>query len=271
MLLIAKACSITRRIQKLDALGRRLPLNHPIHPDVIAELNNRMAGYRGEKSLDFYLSVLPDSKYYIFHGLRLKYRKYFFQIDNFLLNSSFGLILEVKNMAGELRFEKKFNQMIQTKKNSSDRKTNPVLQAKLQAFKLKKWFKEHNCPDIPIYYLFVNSNTKTIISSEPGNEQINRYICNSEVLIDKIAQIENINKSEILSSKEIRKVKRLLITNHTPENPDILQQFKLSQNDIPTGVQCPKCNCLPMVYISRLVALSKMQGKIKNSPYSRGQ
>ncbi|WP_045523528.1 nuclease-related domain-containing protein [Neobacillus niacini] len=246
--MISKPCEITIRIEKLQALDRRLAPYHQVHPEVTTELSNRMAGYRGEKSLDFHLSMLPDKKYYIFHGLRLLYRNYFFQLDNFLLCSAFGLNLEVKNMGGELHFEKKFNQMVQTKKDSSARKTNPVLQARLQAIKLKKWLKEHNCLDIPIYYLFVNSNSKTLIISEPGNEHITQHICNSEFLIEKIAQIETNNKTDLLDPKELRKIKRLLLNNHTPENPDILQHFNLTPKDIPTGVHCPGCSFLPMKY-----------------------
>ncbi|HEY2422156.1 MAG TPA: nuclease-related domain-containing protein [Neobacillus sp.] len=264
--MIAKECSITLRIQKLEALLKgRLSPQHLKYSEVAAEYSNRMAGYRGEKSLDFHLSMLEDSKYYIFHGLRLLYRNYYFQIDNFLLCSSFGLILEVKNMAGELRFEKKFNQMFQKKKESIERKTNPVLQAKLQAIKLKKWLKEHNCPEIPIYYLFVNSNAKTIIMTEPGNEQINRFICNSEFLIEKITQLENANKTEILDSKELRKIKRLLLANHTPENPDILAHFNLSKKDSLTGVQCPECNYLPMYYKGGLWVCPKCRKKSKTA------
>lgn len=248
MHLIAKDWALSIRIQKLQALEQRISPLHPIYPDVKAELSNRLAGYRGEKSLSFHINQLPDSKYFIFHGLRLLYKKYYFQIDNLLLCSAFGLILEVKNMGGELRFEKNFNQMIQTQKDNRIRRTNPVLQAKVQAIKLKKWLMVNNCPKIPIYYLFVNSNPNTIIVSEPDNERTNQLICNSEFLIEKIIQIENVNKKEILDSKQLRRIKRLLLAKHTPENPNILQHFNLTQYDILTGVQCPSCNYLPMIY-----------------------
>jgi hypothetical protein len=248
MHLIVLKRSLPPRIKKLDALSRRLPVNHPLYPEVETELNNRMAGYKGEMSLDFYLSMLEESKYYIFHGLRLLYQKYYFQIDNFLLCSGFGLILETKNMGGELRFEKKFYQMFQTKKDISERKINPVLQAKLQAIKLKRWLREHGCKEVPIYYLFVSSNPKTVIISEPGNEEMNYYICNSEFLLEKINRIANNNKTEILNGKEIRKMNRLLLKNHTPEDPNILEYFNLPPKEIPSGVQCPKCNYFPMNY-----------------------
>lgn len=265
MHLIAKDWALSIRIQKLQALVTRISPLHPIYPEVTAELSNRMAGFRGEVSLRYHLSQLSDSKYYIFHGLRLLYKKYYFQIDNLLLCSAFGLILEVKNMSGELRFEKNFNQMIQTKKEHSSRKTNPILQAKVQAIKFKKWLKEHNCPEIPIYYLFVNSNPNTIIISEPGNERNNQFICNSESLVDEITKIENINNKEIMDSKVLRKIKRLLLAKHTPENPNILQHFKLTQSEILSGVQCPICNDLPMVYSSGNWNCSKCKAKSKTA------
>ena len=51
-----------------------------------------------------------------------------------------------------------------------------------------------------------------------------------------------------LDAKELRKLKRLLISKHTPENPDILKHFNLSPKDILTGVKCPTCSFLPMNY-----------------------
>jgi hypothetical protein len=55
-------------------------------------------------------------------------------------------------------------------------------------------------------------------------------------------------KMDKLDAKELRKLKRLLLSKHTPENPDILKQFNLSPIEIPTGVKCPTCNFIPMEY-----------------------
>ncbi|MGG1676754.1 nuclease-related domain-containing protein [Neobacillus sp. NRS-1170] len=92
-ILFAKEIQITPRIEKLEALTRRLSTFHPKWPEVMADFKGRMAGFRGEKSLGFYLSMLSDSKYLIFHGLRLLYRQYYFQMDFFLLCSAFGIVL----------------------------------------------------------------------------------------------------------------------------------------------------------------------------------
>ncbi|WP_223591718.1 nuclease-related domain-containing protein [Neobacillus bataviensis] len=214
----------------------------------MADYKGRMAGFRGEKSLGFYLSMLSNSKYLIFHGLRLLYREYYFQMDFFLLCSAFGIVLEVKNMSGELSFEKEQNQATCKRNGNEERIKNPVLQAKLQARKLKNWLREHNCPDFPILYFFINSNDRTIIRTEIRNEQITQHICNSKNLLEKIDQIEKYYKVEKLNKKELNKIKRLLLTNHTPDNPDILKTYHLSPNDIQTGVQCPESCSIPMVY-----------------------
>ncbi|MEH7334247.1 nuclease-related domain-containing protein [Neobacillus drentensis] len=247
--MFAKECEISERIQKYEALLARLQPNHPILPTVLAEYKTWLAGYKGEKSLVFYLSMLPDPKYLIFHNIRLLLGKYFFQIDYLILCEAFVLVLEVKNRIGEYFFEKYLNQATLKYNGQDERVKNPVLQARLQAMKLKKWLQKHNCPDIPVYHLFVNSNGKATIRVERGNEQILQNICNSESLIEKITQIANYNKKEILDLKEIRKMKRLILTNHTPEDFEILNHFHLLPNDIPSGVQCPPpCNFIPMKY-----------------------
>lgn len=246
--LIAKECKVSLRIQKYEALERRIRANHPIRPLLADEYHNWMAGYKGEKSLEFYLSMLPDEKYLIFHNLRLLLGKYFFQMDYLLLSAAFGLILEVKNRKGTYLFEKHLNQVTLKTPEKEERIKNPVLQAKLQASKLKKWLAKHNSPDFPIHYLFVNSNNKAVIRTESGHEQILRYICNSESLVDKITLISNYEKREIVDTKTLRKLKRLLLSSDTPEIFDILEHFQFTPHDIITGVQCPECGFLSMMY-----------------------
>ncbi len=249
MQLFVKECVVPLRIKKYEALLRRVAENHPMRPTILTEYKNWMAGYHGEKSLDFYLRMLPESNYLIFHNIRLKSGKYFFQMDFLLLTAAFALVLEVKNRTGEYLFQKYLNQTILHVNGSQERIKNPVLQARMQALKLKKWLKEHHCLDIPIHYLFVNSNQKATIRVDPGHESILAYIINSEGLIEKISQIASQNKHAKLDKKELNKVKRLLLTNDIPENPDLLERYHLCQNDLLTGVRCPGCNCLSMKYV----------------------
>lgn len=248
MSLIAKECQPSFRLEKYEAYDRRIPKSHPIRAEFQAEYKNWLAGYKGEKSVMFYLSMLPEEKYHIFHDLRLKLGNYYFQIDFLLLCSSFGLALEIKNRIGEYHFQKDCNQTTLKINGNEERIKNPVLQARIQARKLKKWLQKHNCPDVPIYYLFVNSNERATFKIETGNEQIIRSLCHAESLLEKISVIENYSKEEKLDAKDFKKIKRLLISSHTPDNPDLMQHFNLSSDDIITGALCPLCLFLPMKY-----------------------
>lgn len=246
--MIAKECQPSIRLQKYEVMDGRIPWNHLIRPTFQTEYKNWLAGYKGEKSLMFYLSMLPEEKYHIFHDIRLKLGKYYFQIDFLLLCSSFGLVLEVKNRIGEYNFQKDFGQTILKVNGAEERIKNPVAQARIQARKLKIWLQKHNCPDVPIYYLFVNSNERATFKIEPGNEQIIRTLCHAESLLEKISTIDNESNVKKLDAKDLKKIKRLLLSSHTPDNPDLLQHFELSPNEIPTGVHCPDCRFLPMKY-----------------------
>ncbi len=247
--MIEELSSIPIRMEKLEALlNGRLSPNDPILPEIAAEHRKWQAGYRGEKAVELYLKMLPETRYYIFHSLRLRLGEFFFQIDYLVLCAAFAIALEVKNRAGELNFKKNFNQTTCKKNGEEERIQNPVLQVRLQAIKFKAWLQEYHFTEIPVYYLFVNSNGKTLIAADPGNETITSHICNSEFLLEKIEQLASYNQAAKLDSKELRKIKRLLLIKHTPENLDILKQFNLSPKDILTGVKCPKCDSLPMDY-----------------------
>ncbi len=56
--MIIKERHIPLAILKLEALLRRLPSNHSKIPQIKDELGKRMAGFKGEVSLDFPLDVI---------------------------------------------------------------------------------------------------------------------------------------------------------------------------------------------------------------------
>ncbi|MGM0874073.1 MAG: hypothetical protein ACQEWV_04595 [Bacillota bacterium] len=67
--MIIKEKELPIKIKKLEALLRRLPKGHSKCSYVEEEFAKRMAGYKGEKSLEYYLSFL-DEDFHIFHDLR---------------------------------------------------------------------------------------------------------------------------------------------------------------------------------------------------------
>ena len=262
--MIEKECKIPIRIKKLKALDRRLPTSNLRKMDVVTEYNNRMAGYNGEKSVEFHLDPIAQSpKYHIYHDIRLSSGKYYFQIDFLILTNNYGLVLEVKNRSRDWYFNQ-LNQASFLINGVRVKTNNPVLQAKNQARKLKKWLEEHHCEEMPIHYLFVNSHETSRIICEDGNHQI-KDICNSEGVLDKIEQIDHLYKEEKLTKQDLRKMKRLILAEHTPDDPDILKYFNLSPNELLPGVQCliPKCNGTPMKYYYGVWTCPKCKEKSK--------
>lgn len=59
------------KIEKLETLLRRIVHTHPTRAKVERWLGRSNAGEWGERSLDYYISFLPDKEYLIFNGIRL--------------------------------------------------------------------------------------------------------------------------------------------------------------------------------------------------------
>lgn len=81
---------------------RHLPPGHARQPAIIADIKKIKAGYNGEYRVFQSLKSLPEKEYLLFHDLHLFGSPFPFQMDILILTSSFLLILEVKNMAGEI-------------------------------------------------------------------------------------------------------------------------------------------------------------------------
>lgn len=93
---------------KLEVLLRRLPKEHSIRSTVESDFMKIKSGYVGEKKVDYYLNFLPKKEYSIFHNIRLKSEDHFFQIDTLIITSKYILLLEIKNMLGNLMFDRNF-------------------------------------------------------------------------------------------------------------------------------------------------------------------
>lgn len=245
MHLIMKECKKSLRMQKFEALLRCVEDNHWQRYEIAAEYNNWLTGFRGEESVMFHLDLVSNSDYRIYHDIRLPLGKYFFQIDIVLICTRYILVIEVKNRAKDWYFAKLLNQVTIDGKRTK----NPILQAKAQSIKLKRWLAENHFTDLPIIYLFVNSNERSKIHID-YDHKYSRSVCNSEQLLEKIEQIEKQNPTDTIDEKELRKINRLLLTKNTPDNPDLLQHFKLSSQDLMTGVRCmtQKCKSATMRY-----------------------
>lgn len=250
MHLFLNEVKIPKRALIAEAALRRIDKNHSARKEIEEDYAIRMAGYRGEKSVDYYLKNLPETHYDIIHGLRLPSENSFFQIDTLILSTSFAYILEIKNIAGILHFEKNLGQFLRiTPENQKkERFRNPIQQAKIQHAKLQKWLYQHGYRNFPVDYVVVNSNARTIITTDPGNEAILTKVCNSETIEDKIIQTTQRFHKECINHPQVKKLEQQLLHEHTEPEHSVKQLYNINSGEIPTGVQCPKCLFIPMSY-----------------------
>ncbi|MCC3356067.1 NERD domain-containing protein [Bacillus sp. REN16] len=248
-----KELKIPRRVRKLKALIKRLVETYPRYQEISDEYGRRMAGYRGEQSLQYYLTFLIEKNYLIFHNLRLPdiSGKHYFEIDILLISPTFILIIDAKHYRGELYFDGKFDQLIQTYKDTRKSYQCPVAQITRHQQQLNRILKTFKIPTIPIETLVIFTNPNTIIDASTNFKHYQKVI-KSPSFIQKIELYEKRNNQDVFDKKQIQKLSKLLLKHHTPHDEDILKHFGITPASLIKGVFCPKCGRLPMVRSERL-------------------
>jgi hypothetical protein len=233
-------------MQKVQALLHRLPEGHPTRPEVEREYSRRKAGLKGEREIDYYTSLLPEEDYLIFYSLRLPYLSNFFQIDTLLLSSRFALLIEIKNLSGELFYDQHTHQLIKTVNGNVEALSDPIAQVKRQKYQFKRILTNLLPNSFPIEHLVVLSNQSSILKTNPGGEAIFKEIMFGGNLIFRINEMENCHKKQLITASQLKKVTDTLLKCHQPYNHNILEQYSILVRDILPGVRCPSCNCLQM-------------------------
>ncbi|WP_053073881.1 nuclease-related domain-containing protein [Bacillus sp. LL01] len=235
-------------IRKLEALLRRIDKNHPKRPQIEQDLAKRMAGYKGELSMEYHLSFLDERKYYIFHALRLQSStNYYFQMDVLLLTSKYFLIIEIKNIIGQVSFENHFAQFIRTLNGIEEGFYNPLDQVKKQKLRLDSFIENHKmkCPPIKSFVCF--TNPQTIIRSD-SRVKDSHSVMHAHNLFSKVEELELEQQFDtpVFTQKELLKISRKLLKKHCEEDINILERYDLKPEEIIRGVQCPGCSIIPM-------------------------
>lgn len=238
--------NIPLKAQKIEALLRRLPSTHTKRHELETELAKVLAGYRGEESLNYYLSLIDQDNFCIIHDLRLPDQNgYHFQLDTLIITPSFFLIIESKNYAGELQFDFEHQQLIRRYQDKEEIFPDPLVQVELQSMQLKRWLVKNKYPIPPIETLVIITNpTATIRTSSQNPKHISR-LTRSSYLPIIFKQIQEKHQEVPFASKQLHKLVKLLVRTHSSLNPDTLQQFEINKEEISNGVHCPNCGFLP--------------------------
>jgi hypothetical protein len=241
--LFARERVIPLKIKQIEALLRNLRQNHFKEPLIQQDLKKRIAGFNGEKAVDYHLSFLTDKRYLIFNDLRLPLTPHFFQIDSLIVTPFYCLILEIKNISGTLMIDPEFNQLTKHYNGIETGFTDPISQAQRQKLFLQRFFYDNKLVKPPIVFLVVISNPNTILKMAKGQTLSPPYtkIIHAQNLISEISKLNNLYTNEIASKKDISKIKRCLLNSHEPGYTNILNQYGIDGAELFKGVQCESC------------------------------
>ncbi|PAQ13273.1 nuclease [Bacillaceae bacterium SAOS 7] len=243
--MLVKARIIPLKISMLEALKRNLPEHHMKHPVIEDELAKSRAGYRGEQSIDYHLSFLPDD-HRILHNVRLSSGDYFFQIDTLIICPNVIVILEVKNIAGKLFFDEAFHQLIRTTEEKEEAFADPILQVRRQQRQLESWLASCKIPAMPIVPFVVISNPNTIIKNNHTHKTVLQIVTHASAIPFKFDHLHKSYPNERLTQTEMSKLSQLLLKHDQPYLPDVLGQLQISEDELLTGAKCEKCHHQPM-------------------------
>lgn len=249
--MIVKPLELPYRILALESLESRLAPNDLRIPEVQLELKKRYAGYYGERSLRFYFEKLPEKDYLIFHNLRLEIGGTFFEIDVLILNVRYALILETKNIYGEIHFDTQFNQLIRTWNGKKEVIENPLDQARYHAYLLNNWLNDNLGFNLPIDYLAVISNSSTTITTDPGKAHLFKKVIHSNKLLSNIKEIDRKFGKEFVDLSSLKKMKNKLLKKHVEPGYQVLKRFGIRPEEIRKGIQCKNCKKFDMIRANR--------------------
>lgn len=205
------------------------------------------AGYRGEKNADYILSTYPHKNAFIFQGIRLKVGPFHFQIDTLLVTPKFILIIEIKNLKGELEYNPKTQQLIQIDGDQKKGQKNPILQAETQKRHLTLWLQQSGFPPMPIETIGVSTNPSSILSYKDETTLPLKFV-QLESLPTILDQLYETFDKGIYDSTTIRKLNKKLIKDNSPHKPDLINQFNIKSHHLIKGIVCNECDTFPIQY-----------------------
>lgn len=239
--MIAKKYSTTAYMEALQSLIKRLKKNHPKYLNIQEEILQKTAGDFGEEAVMRILEQvkLPYS-FYVFHNISLLSES-LIQLDILIISPYYALILEVKNIKGELTFTINPPQLVRRLENGKINVFDcPSLQLEEYEYQLNLVFQKNNIP-LPVFGAIVFAFSTSYIQASPSKttiltrKQIKPYLR------------EMNTERPFLSNIELNLIKNYILNAHKEFQPfPLIKHFSINPDSIIHGVECSNCNLIGM-------------------------
>ncbi|MEK3976099.1 nuclease-related domain-containing protein [Psychrobacillus sp. FSL K6-1267] len=239
--MIIKKYTESQQLKAMKLLLNRLPMKHPLYSKIGMEIQTTMAGDYGEEMVyrELERMHLPYN-YYLFHKIMIRTEK-LFEIDYILLTPFGAIVLEVKNIIGELEFQVNPSQLVQTKDNGEIKKYPcPVNQLNEYIYLLSNFF-SHNNLSIPVFGAIVFTSKNSYVKTTT-NETTILYKKDLYSFLRKLQ-----NKPSTVTNSKLSQIKNLILKyNSSYDFFPLTKHYYIEPSDLILGVACEKCGQVGM-------------------------
>ena len=236
--------SLTR--EGIISAQNRLSCSHSILPLLSSKQASLEAGIGGEERVAETFRKHPFSfEHRIFHDLSPSSDEKF-QNDSWFMTPSYGVVFEVKNIAGVLEFRDNPPQLIRTRENGQrDGFESPVVQLERNRELMRAWLRRHNI-NFPIFGAVVLAYPKQIVAVPPAKTKV-LFPNLIPTYIRSIPQ-----QAKKLDPDTFNWLTTELLNSHHRFIPKpICESYHIPFGDIKPGVICKTCGRIGMVKTPR--------------------
>lgn len=240
---IAIKISLLSQVEALSLLLARLSPQHPQRQFLEQQLSWATAGKRGEERIkrkfnEFYM----EEDFRVLWDVNLTIGTWAVQMDGLLLTKHCAIIIESKNISGQLHFDEKTAEF--SRVNLAGERTvmdNPKIQLNKHIRFLTQFFKLKKI-SLPVTGLIVFTSKDCEFTSKPQGVSV----CKTYQMIEYLLRILQAFSLEA-ENCNLPKVQKLILNNQTPyRQPPLCTYYFIDPKDLQTGVYCRNCKALTM-------------------------
>ncbi|RKQ13528.1 nuclease-related domain-containing protein [Ureibacillus endophyticus] len=219
----------------LESILRRLPMEDEEYEYYKNLYITTKHGFEGEIRVDReWGEIIVPSNHYLFHNYETENEvNHSHQIDTIFICRNFILLLEIKNIGGQIDFDQKKHQFIRTRLDGTRAGfSNPINQIERHVRFFKRMIWNWNIA-LPVEYAIILAQPTTIIGDVPSEIAI-FHVSGLQTHIYHLFSKYNYNQ---ISDQELECVKKKLLEMRKPKEWDV----NVDRNKLRTGALCKRC------------------------------
>ncbi len=169
-------------------------------------------------------------------------------MDTLIVTPCFLLILEVKNLKGDLNFDLIHNQLFRELEGVRDIFPDPFLQVEHQKLQLSHWLDNYNCIQMPIHSFVVIANPNTSFkTTEKNSFDWSTCIVRSKGIIPAVHKLySSYSDRGVLTKQQTHELAALFEKENSPFSRSLVEKYEITMDQLILGVQCEKCRVFGM-------------------------